>query len=118
MDRLNKGSLYGTEQKILRQGSINVNGGDESFIITERVNKEGKKIRELYCHVGYINPNTKKREGKQDPDYLGNFKFNTFDFKMAGWKSKDRNEKEYVSVKVQFSEERKPAQIKEETDSF
>ena len=40
MDRLNKGSLYETEQKILRQGSINVNGGDESFIITERVGKD------------------------------------------------------------------------------
>ena len=118
MDRLNKGRLYGTEQKILRQGSVNVNGGDESFIITERVGKEGKLIRELYCKVGFINPNTKKREGKQDPDYLGNFKFNTFDFKMAGWKSKDRNEKEYVSVKVQFNEEQKPAQVKQDEDSF
>ena len=37
---------------------------------------------------------------------------------MAGWKSKDRNEKEYVSVKVQFNEEQKSAQVKQDEDSF
>ena len=116
MDNNNKGAMYSTtDQKIFKQGKVNINGGDENFLVSERMNKDGKKVYELYNRVGFLNINTKKEKETQ-PDVLGNFTFNTFDFKIAGWKSTSKGGKDYLSVKVNLDTEKenKPSVVHED----
>ena len=63
MDNNNKGAMYSTtEQKIFKQGKVNINGGDENFLVSERMNKDGKKVYELYNRVGFFKYQYKKRK--------------------------------------------------------
>ena len=113
-DETNKGTLWNNKGKyqIFRQGEINVNGDKQNFIISQ-TDINGAKKYPLYAHIGWVNPNTKKSSEKS-PDILGNFDYNTFKFKLAGWTQfkKDATEEEkkyknnsFLSVKVQFEEE-------------
>lgn len=102
---LNKGALFNTtDTRIFKGGDINVNGDKQKFLIAESKTQDGKTIYPLYQQVGWININTKKTEEKQ-PDVLGNFNYNTFAFKVAGWKRESQKGTKYLSVAVQFDKE-------------
>jgi len=107
--KLNRGALYNSTDKIFKGGKINVNGDDKQFLVSEYTNKEGKKKFPIYVKVGYFNINTKKEQGSNQPDVYGNFEFNTFNFKIAGWKQvkkrDDDSELNYLSVSVEFDKE-------------
>jgi hypothetical protein len=106
---LNRGALYTSKDRIFKSGKINVNGDEQQFQISEYTNKEGKKKFPIYVQVGYFNINTKKEEGSNQPDVYGSFEFNTFKFKIAGWKQvkkkDDGNDLNYLSVSVEFDKE-------------
>tara|TARA_Y100000004_G_scaffold49603_1_gene54591 strand:- start:59 stop:472 length:414 start_codon:yes stop_codon:yes gene_type:complete len=103
--QLNKGALFNAlDQKIFKGGKINVNGDEQKFLVAQSKNKEGKDIYPLYQQVGWMNINTKKTEEKQ-PDVYGHFDFNTFRFKVAGWKRQSEKGTNYLSVAVQFDKE-------------
>ncbi len=107
--KLNRGALYNSTDRIFKGGKINVNGSDQQFLVSEYTNKEGKKKFPIYVNVGYFNINTKKEQGSNQPDVYGNFEFNTFKFKIAGWKQvkkrDDGSELNYLSVSVEFDKE-------------
>ena len=63
------------------------------------VKKEEEKV-ELNVKEGFV----KKTEEKQ-PDVYGHFDFNTFRFKVAGWKRQSEKGTNYLSVAVQFDKE-------------
>jgi hypothetical protein len=78
-------------------------------MVSQYTNKEGKTKFPLYLNVGYLNINTKKEEGSKQPDVYGSFDYNTFKFKIAGWKQEKQREdgstNKYLSVAVQFDKE-------------
>ena len=99
---LNKGALFNTlDTRIFKGGDININGDKQKFLIAESKTQEGKKVYPLYHQVGWVNINTKKNEENQ-PDILGNFDYNTFAFKLAGWKKESQKGTKYLSVAIQF----------------
>jgi len=103
---VNRGVLFtDKESRIFKSGNINVNGDKKYFLVSEQKGKDGKSSYPLYLQVGWLNINTKKTEDKQ-PDVLGNFEYNTFDFKVAGWKQEKQRDdgsiNKYLSVSVQF----------------
>tara|TARA_R100000742_G_C4273664_1_gene93303 strand:- start:327 stop:764 length:438 start_codon:yes stop_codon:yes gene_type:complete len=124
-DETNKGTLWNNKGKyqIFRQGSINVNGEKQNFIISQ-TDINGKKSYPIYAQVGWINPNTKKTSEKS-PDILGNFEHNTFKFKLAGWSQfkKDATEEEkqdknnsFLSIKVEFDKEQQEKVVNQEKE--
>jgi hypothetical protein len=104
--KLNKGALYPSNDKIFKGGKININGDDQKFLVSEYKDKEGKTRFPLYLNVGYLNINTRKEEGSKQPDVWGSFDYNTFKFKIAGWKQEKKRDdgsvNKYLSVAVQF----------------
>jgi hypothetical protein len=104
--KINKGTLYPSNDKIFKGGKININGDDQQFLVSQYTNKEGKTLFPLYLNVGYLNINTRKEEGSKQPDVWGSFDYNTFKFKIAGWKQEkqrdDGSKNKYLSVAVQF----------------
>lgn len=108
-NKLNKGALFNSTDKIFKSGKVNVNGDDQQFMVSQYTNKEGKTKFPLYLNVGYLNINTKKEEGSKQPDVYGSFDYNTFKFKIAGWKQEKQREdgstNKYLSVAVQFDKE-------------
>ena len=66
--KINKGTLYPSNDKIFKGGKININGDDQQFLVSQYTNKEGKTLFPLYLNVGYLNINTRKEEGSKQPD--------------------------------------------------
>jgi hypothetical protein len=108
-NKLNKGALFNSTDKIFKSGKVNINGDDQQFMVSQYTSKDGKTKFPLYLNVGYLNINTKKVEGSNQPDVWGNFDYNTFKFKIAGLKQEKQREdgstNKYLSVAVQFDKE-------------
>ena len=50
---------------------------------------------------GALFKNTKKRDGKKDPDYNGSLNVGGHDYWLSAWLTKDRNGNTFMSVSVQ-----------------
>lgn len=106
MEKDNKGRLFTEkERSVSRQGTINVNGNDEYFIITKR-EREGKNVLELFHKVGFVNPNTNPKNEKS-PKYFCDFTYNTFPHTMSLWLNQSEGGTKTLSVSVKFKEEKK-----------
>ncbi|MEY4433318.1 MAG: hypothetical protein RLZZ44_1452, partial [Bacteroidota bacterium] len=68
------------------QGFLTIDEEKMDLSIVQVVTKSGSTIFEVYEKIGAVFPNTKKRDGKDDPDMSGTIVFDGTEWNVSGWK--------------------------------
>ena len=86
-DDNNRGALFpAAHMKVVKQGFLTIDDDKMDLTIVQVVTKSGSTIFEVYEKIGVVFPNTKKREGKDDPDMSGTISFDGIEMNVSGWK--------------------------------
>ena len=99
-DNTNSGAVFpANNQKLIRQGTLNVEGKDENVAIVQTTTKTGKTVFEVYQKIGAVFINDRKRDEK-DADMSGTVSFVMGDYTMWGRKRESKSGMSFTSLSI------------------
>ncbi len=97
-DNSNSGALWPTgENKLIRQGKVDIDGSEVELAVTHVTTKTGKTIFEVFQKVGVVFANDRK-DSENHPDMKGSLTHDGSEYWVAGWKKESKNGLKFTSV--------------------
>ena len=106
-----------TDSRVMRKGTLTLDGKKHYVAIVESHNSEGKPKYEFMMSLGLLHINQEhEKVSENSPDIGGAISlgksFKTF--KLGGWKKMSKNNQEYTSISIKEKEEEQ--QVRKEPD--